>query len=124
MLREDAQLSGVLDTFPQEAVRNEVAPVAPDPPFPHLIRRALRENWATPDVIKRKVVAELLEAFFAEGADPNLRIQLFRTLLLADQTQYERDHPEEAGKANVQAVAILNELIEREHNFATDKPAT
>ena len=27
-----------------------------------------------------------------------LRVRLFRTLLLADQTQYERDHPEHAGK--------------------------
>ena len=98
--REDAQLIGIIPTVPEGAVRNEVAPVAPDPPLPQLIRQALRENWATPDASKSKVVADLLAAFFEEGADPMLRIRLFRTLLLADQTQYARDHPEQARKGS------------------------
>jgi hypothetical protein len=80
-------------------VRNEVAPVAPDPPLPHLVRAALKNDWPTPDAAKPKVVEELLAAFFEEGTDPMLRVRLARLLLLLDQTQYERDHPEEAGRA-------------------------
>jgi len=40
----------------------------------------------------------LLVAFFGRDADPGLRVRLARLLLLLDQTQYERDHPEQAGK--------------------------
>src|SRR5215472_17399868 len=47
--REDAQLSGIIPTVPEGAVRNEVAPVAPDPPLPHLVRKAIKNNWATTD---------------------------------------------------------------------------
>jgi hypothetical protein len=96
--REDRQLSGIIPTVPEGAVRNEVAPVAPDPPLPHLVRVALRQGWDVPDAGKAKVIADLLAALFEEGADPMLRIRLFQTLLLADQTQYEQDHPEQAGK--------------------------
>lgn len=96
--REDAQLSGVIPTVPEGAVRNEVAPVAPDPPLPHLVRAALRQGWAVPEAAKPKVVADLLAAFFDRDADPGLRVRLFRLLLLLDQTQWERDHPEQAGK--------------------------
>ena len=95
---EDAQLSGIIPTVPEGAVRNEVAPVAPDPVLPHLVQQALRRNWATSDASKPKVVADLLAAFSEEGADPMLRIRLFQTLLLCDQTQWERDHPEQARK--------------------------
>lgn len=49
------------------------------------------------DAVKRKVVGDLLAAFYDPDADPCLRVWLFRTLLLADQTQWERDHPEQAG---------------------------
>ena len=101
--REDAQLIGIIPTVPEGAVRNEVAPVAPDPPLPHLVRAALKDGWATPDAAKPKVVADLLAAFFEEGQDPMLRVRLARLLLLLDQTQYEN---------------------ERDHNLATDKPAT
>ena len=94
MLREDYQLAGIIETSPIGAVRDEVAPVAPDPPLPHLIRMALKNDWPTPDAAKQKIVAELIAAFFEEGQDPMLRIRLFQTLLLADQTQYERDRAE------------------------------
>src|SRR5262245_52005312 len=55
-LREDCQLAGMIETTPEGAVRDEHAPVAPDPPLPHLIRQALRENWPTLDAAKPKVV--------------------------------------------------------------------
>jgi hypothetical protein len=51
-----------------------------------------------PEAAKPKVVADLLAAFFDPDADPALRVRLFRLLLLLDQAQYERDHPEQARK--------------------------
>lgn len=98
-LREDCQLADIIETIPEGAVRNEVVPVAPDPPLPHLVRAAIKDGWATPDSAKPKVVADLLAAFFEEGQDPMLRVRLARLLLLLDQTQWERDHLEEAGKS-------------------------
>jgi hypothetical protein len=102
--REDAQLSGIIPTVPEGAVRNEVAPAAPDPPLPHLVRAALRLGWDVPDAAKPKVVADLLAAFFEEGQDPMLRVRLARLLLFLDQTQYE--------------------LESATDNLATDRPTT
>src|SRR5215217_523553 len=98
-LREDLQLSGELETLPQGALRPEVAPVAPDPPLPHLVRAAIKNNWATPDSAKPAIVASLLEPFSNPDADRALLVKCARVLMLLDQTQYERDHAEEVGKA-------------------------
>jgi hypothetical protein len=126
--REDAQLAGVIETVPEGAVRDERVDPARQggQQFPELVRQALREGWATPDSAKPKVVAELLAAFFEEGQDPMLRVRLARLLLLLDQTQWERDHPEKAGKAkggggavavsvqaNIEAAAVVRGMIER-----------
>ena len=124
--REDRQLAGDEPTVPGGAVRNEVAPVAPDPPLPHLVRVAIKHNWATPDCNKPAIIACLLEPFYSQDVDAALLVKCARVLLLLDQTQYERDRLEEAGnakggggavavsvQANVQAVVFLNEMIER-----------
>jgi hypothetical protein len=92
--REDAQLLGIIPTVPEGAVRNEVAPVAPDPPLPQLVRTAIKNNWATPDSNKPAIVDSLLEPIYDPDADPMLLVKCVRVLLLLDQTQYERDHPE------------------------------
>jgi hypothetical protein len=97
--REDRQLAGLEPTVPEGAVRNEVAPVAPDPPLPHLVRAALRQEWDVRDAAKPKIVGDLLVAFFDPDAEPCLRVRLARLLLLLDQTQYEHDHAEETGSA-------------------------
>ncbi|MGH7172775.1 MAG: hypothetical protein ACRELF_07000 [Gemmataceae bacterium] len=97
-VREDAQLSGIIPTVPEGAVRNEIAPVAPDPPLPHLVRAAIKNNWATPDSAKPAIIDALLEPFYDPDADCALLVKCFRVLFLLDQTQYERDHPEVAGK--------------------------
>jgi hypothetical protein len=96
--REDAQLKGIIPTVPEGAVRNEVAPAALDPPLPHLVRKAIKNNWATPDSNKPGIVDNLCAPFHDRDADPALRIRCFEVLLLLDQTQYERDHPEQASK--------------------------
>ena len=95
--REDAQLSRIIPTVPEGAVRDERVDPARQgcQQFPELVRQALREGWAVPDAAKSKVVAEVLAAFYDPDADPGLRVRLARLLLLLDQTQYERDHPEE-----------------------------
>jgi hypothetical protein len=125
-LREDCQLADIIETTPEGAVRNEVAPVAPDPPLPHLVRAANKNNWPTPDCAKPGIVASLLVPFYDPDADAGLRVRLARLLLLLDQTQFERDRAEEAGRAkggggavavsvqaNVQAVTFLREMLER-----------
>ena len=96
--REDAQLSGIIPTVPEGAVRNEVAPIAPDPPLPHLVRAAIKNNWATPDCNKPAIVDSLIAPVYDPDTDPMLIVKCARVLLLLDQTQYERDHPEQAGK--------------------------
>jgi hypothetical protein len=61
--RKDCQLLGIIDTTPEGAVRNEVAPVAPDPPLPHLVRKALKNNWPQPDRNKPDIVGSLCAPF-------------------------------------------------------------
>ena len=110
-VREDAQLADLIHTEPAGAVRDErVNPALQGSAIlPDLVREALRNNWATPDIAKPAIVASLLEPFFAErevGLDgkpipPNRAqtVELAKVLRLLDQTQFERDHPEEAGTA-------------------------
>jgi hypothetical protein len=97
-LREDCQLEGIIETTPSDALRDERTPVAPDPPFPHLVRQALREGWDVPNASKPKVVGDLLAAFYDREADPALLVRLARLLLLLDQLQYDINHPEHARK--------------------------
>lgn len=127
-VREDAQLEGLIHTTPEGAVRNEVS--TGNAQLPELVRQAIRESWATPDAAKAAIVANLLEPFFAEREidpltgkmlPPNRQqmIELAKTLRLLDQTQFERDHPEEAGKAKgsisltnvLQATATMRESL-------------
>lgn len=137
--REDAQLAGIIPTTPEGAVRNECV----DPrlqgcqQLPALIRQALREDWSTPAAAKPGIIGALLEPFFVQDVvldkDGNqvtvptsrvMLIELARTLKLLDQTQWERDHPEEAGRAkggstavavsvqtNNEAINLLNEML-------------
>jgi hypothetical protein len=79
-------------------VRNEVAPVAPDLPLPHLVRAAIKNNWPTPDCNKPAIVDSLIAPVYDSDADPMLIVKCARVLLLCDQTQYALDHREQAGK--------------------------
>lgn len=124
--REDAQLAGIIPTTPAGAIRDERAGGAAI--LPDVIRQALRESWATPDAAKPAIIASLLEPFFEEREkDPvtgkpvppsrSQLMELAKVLKLLDQTQWERDHPEEAGKAKggasvfMQATATMRENI-------------
>src|SRR5436305_1256780 len=81
--REDAQLEGIIPTVPEGAVRSEVAPVAPDPLLPHLVRVAIKNNWPIPDSNKPGIVDNLLEPFYDPEADPALLVKCARVLLQA-----------------------------------------
>ena len=113
-VREDAQLAGVIPTAPEGALRSEVV----DPrlqgcqQLPAIVRDALRENWSTPNEAKPGIVGSLLEPFFSQDVvldkdgnqvkvPPNraMLIELAKTLKMLDQTQFERDNPEQAAKA-------------------------
>jgi hypothetical protein len=104
-LREDCQLAGIIETTPEGAVRSEVGPVPPDPPLPHLVRAAIKNNWPTPDSNKAAIVDSLCAPVYDPDADPMLLVKCVRVLLLLDQTQYERDHPEQAGTGRRAAAA-------------------
>lgn len=123
--REDRQLCGEEPTTPCGAVRDERVPPGEQAaqPFPELVRRSIREGWATPDAAKPKVVAELLAPFYEADVAPRMHARLARTLLLCDETQHERDRAAEAGavdpavadsaRANADAAAALAGLEEQ-----------
>ena len=138
--REDAQLVGLIPTKPEEAVKDErVNSVGQfDPALPQLVREALKDGWTVPDAAKPHIVAALLEPFFKddivfdEEGKPHLvkppkklLNELAKTLKMLDQTQFERDHPEQAAKAkggahvnvnnvqqNIQARELIREMVE------------
>lgn len=122
MVREDAQLKGLIPTTPEGAIWEErVAPASQGShikQLPALIQQAIRECWAIPDEAKQQIVRELLIPFYERNPDTSkhLLIKLARTLLMLDQTQYERDKLVEAlARRNaVEAVAALREMVKPE----------
>jgi hypothetical protein len=117
--REDAQLHGLISTTPEGALKDEVVPssLQEDARLPEVDRMAITKGWAVPEGKKQLVISRLLEPFEnpvsvtrvtdAKGneqtiespIDPNILSKNARVLVAADQRQWERDHPEEAGKA-------------------------
>ncbi len=113
--REEAQLAGIIVTTPEGAVRPEaVDPASQGEQSLHAIdRAAVRNGWAVPEHMKPKVIDRLYEVFeqgptkmvTRDGVeievppDYNLMKENAKVLILADKTQFDRDHPEDAGKA-------------------------
>jgi hypothetical protein len=114
-VREEAQLHGIIETTPDGAVRDERVPLSlqGEQEMPGIDRDAIRRGWAVPEEKKPLLVNRLMEPFFEETqtvmsrdgelvtmpVDRHLLKENFKALALADRMQYERDHPEEAGKA-------------------------
>lgn len=118
-LREDAQLAGLIQTTPAEAVKDEVVKTA-DQPQPKLVERAIRQGWAVPDEIKPELVAELTAIVTddSEEASDKTKVAAFRALLAADQAQHERDTPKTAKQTvnvsvqtNIAAVDVLRQSM-------------
>jgi hypothetical protein len=53
--------------------------------FPHLVRKAVKEGWPTPDRNKPALVDSLMAAFFDEGTELWERIRLARLLMFLDE---------------------------------------
>lgn len=111
---DDARRLGIIEMRPEEALGPErVDPrTQNEQQLPQLVKQALKNNWSVPDEAKPRIVGALLEPFFANDVvmdsegnqikvppDRNLLKENAKVLGQLDQRQYERDHPEEAGKA-------------------------
>lgn len=146
-LREDLQLRGQLPTTPEGAVRDErVDPLSQDSQqFPQLDINAIRNGWAVPEPEKARMVDRLVaivleeprqevlvvngkEVAVTRQPDKNLQVKAFNALQQADQRQYERDNPEDAGRArggvnvavdNSTKVGILGRLLEEARGAGT-----
>lgn len=125
-LREDAQLAGLIQTTPAEAVKDERVKKEDqtEQPQPKLVEKAIRSGWAVPDEIKPELVKELVDIVTddSEEASDKTKVAAFRALLAADQSQHERDNPQtkKGGTAvnvsvqtNIAAVDVLREAMKK-----------
>lgn len=127
-IREELQLSGDIPTVPEGAIRPErVAPSAQgSQPLPELIAQAIRKGWAVDDGMKPHLVDELVQIVMSADMPTKAKVAAFNALRMADQSQWERDNPETAGKAkgaggavnvsiqtNLAAASIVRGMIER-----------
>lgn len=98
--REDAQLAGLIPTKPEEALKPEVVDPATQTEAPQvgLIVQALRSGWAVPEGRKPDLVDELMRILDDPEMCAKVKVSAFNALRMADQQQYERDHPEQMAK--------------------------
>jgi len=91
--REDAQLTGLIPTTPEEALTPErVDPSSQsEQRFPALIGRAIRQGWAVPDERKPGYVDELAEVLEDPEAPAVAKVMAFNALVKGDQIQREID---------------------------------
>ncbi len=128
--REDAQLAGLIPTTPEEALKPEVVSpsVQSEVPQPKLIGECIRNGWAVPEERKPELVDELIAILDNPVIPHKIKVAAFNALRMADQAQYERDHPEEVAKSkggsgsnvvnvnvvqsNNEAAAVIRGMIE------------
>ncbi len=121
--REDAQLAGVIPTVPDGALKDEcVDPLQQgSQPMPGLISQAVRNGWAVPEEIKPDLVDELIRILDDPEIPSKTKVAAFNALRMADQAQYERDHPETKGtKVSVAVgvgVSVFDKAIEYEKDL-------
>ncbi len=104
-LREDAQLAGLIQTTPVEAVKDERSPAQPK-----LVERAIREGWAVPDEIKPELVQELVAVVQDDEAADKTKVAAFRALLAADQAQHDRDNPQTKNNKSTVNVSVQTNI--------------
>lgn len=109
-LREDCQLAGIIETLPAGAVRDECVPASAQSEqlFPELIAQAIRKGWAVEEEKKPGLVDELERMVLDPNMPAKAKITALNALRMADQCQYERDHPEKAA----QSVATVLNVVE------------
>jgi hypothetical protein len=83
------------------AESRQVVESTPTEPLP-------KRGWATPEEVKEDLVDEMM----AIVRDPDMkakdRVAAFNALRVADQSQWERDHPTEAGKSKGGTTSSVN----------------
>lgn len=126
--REEAQLLDIIPTTPEGAVRPErVDPATQaDVAAPELIGQAIRNGWAVPEARKPDLVDELIRILDSLEAPDKVKVAAFNALRMADQAQYERDHPEVVAKlrgngatvnvgvsvqSNMDTAAIIRQMV-------------
>ncbi len=94
--REDAQLQGLIPTTPEEALTPERVPGSAqgNQPLPELIAEAIRRGWNVPSGMKPHMVDELVQIVLSADMPAKAKIASFNALRMADESQWERDHPE------------------------------
>jgi hypothetical protein len=70
--------------------------------------QAIAEGWNTSEEGKRKAVGWLEDVLDREGVEPTTVISAIRTMQQLDRDQWERDHPELAGKVKGGGVTVTN----------------
>ena len=87
-----------------------------------LVALAVRSGWSTPEEKKSGMVDELIAIVNNPELPAKVKVAAFNALRMADQSQWERDHPDEAAKAkgsaaqvsiHIQAASTIREMIER-----------
>ena len=96
--REDAQLAGLIPISSEESLKPEVVPpsIQGEQPLPELIGMAARNGWAVPDEKKPYLVDELISMLENPEYPLKIKVAAFNALRMADQQQWERDHPKES----------------------------
>ena len=123
-------LAGLIPTSPEESLTPErVDPLLQDEQrFPGLDRLAIRSDgagWQVPEPIKRKVIEKAAEVLFERrttfdkdgneieaAPDRAAEAQASRTLLAADERQWDRDHPRSKDGDGERGPFVLNINVE------------
>lgn len=103
----------------QQKQESQVVPMSgPDAP-------AFQRGWATPPELKQDLVDEMVKIVTDPDMKTKDRVAAFNALRVADQSQWERDHPVESGKSKggvsnttnnnviIAAAAAVRSAIER-----------
>lgn len=99
---DDAQRLGLVPTVPEvvPGLDKAVDPKSQEEQkIPSLDRQAIKKGWSVPEDKKPLVIQRLLEPFDDAEADGWLLKENAKVLISADQRQWERDNPEEAGRS-------------------------
>lgn len=108
--REDAQLAGIIPTTPEGAVRDErVDPTTQSvQPLSELVARAIRQGWSVEDGMKPHLVQEMVSIVLDPDMSAKAKVTAFNALRMADQSQWDRDHPavNPTAKGGTGAIAI------------------
>lgn len=111
-VREDLQLSGDLPVTPEGALKSEVVDTL-GAPQPKLIAEAIRRGWAVPEARKPDLVDELIKILDDPDAQNKVKVAAFNALRMADQAQYERDHPEQVAKIKGGATVAVGVTVQQ-----------